>query len=162
MKKITSLTTLLILITCPILGHATAYTYDALNRLTTATYSNGSYVSYHYDAGGNITQIISSTRHGHEHEDHHEDDKGKNDSDHHGLSDEQHEMNSGTPNSTVANNSANGNKNSSGNSQPSQTNQQLDTDNDGMFDADEAKYKTNPKDNTDCPAWYCQGFNRKH
>jgi YD repeat-containing protein len=131
------------------LGHTTAYTYDALNRLTTATYTNGSYVSYRYDAGGNITQIISATRHGHD-----SSDKEKNDSDRDGLTDERHERNSDIPNNAIADNSANGNKNGNANCQEhqAQTSSRLDTDNDGMFDSDESKYKTNPKDNTDCPA----------
>lgn len=62
MKKITHLTTTLILLTCPILGHAITYTYDDLNRVSSATYSDGSYVKYSYDAGGNITQIISTAQ----------------------------------------------------------------------------------------------------
>jgi YD repeat-containing protein len=34
-----------------------AYTYDTLNRVTTATYSSGRTIYYNYDAAGNLIQI---------------------------------------------------------------------------------------------------------
>ena len=36
---------------------ATTYTYDALGRLLSATYSNGKTITYTYDAAGNRTQV---------------------------------------------------------------------------------------------------------
>ena len=36
---------------------ATTYTYDALGRLTSVTYSNGKTITYTYDAAGNRTQV---------------------------------------------------------------------------------------------------------
>lgn len=39
---------------------AKTYTYDGLNRLKTVTYEDKSTVTYHYDAGGNITHITKS------------------------------------------------------------------------------------------------------
>lgn len=36
---------------------AEQYSYDALNRVTTVTYDDGSYVTYRYDASGNIEEI---------------------------------------------------------------------------------------------------------
>ena len=42
-------------------GATTTYTYDSLNRLTTADYSNGLVINFTYDAAGNrLTQVISS------------------------------------------------------------------------------------------------------
>ena len=36
------------------------YTYDALNRLTQAKYSNGTTIDYTYDAAGNrLTQVVT-------------------------------------------------------------------------------------------------------
>lgn len=34
-------------------GATTSYTYDSLNRLTQATYPDGSFIAYTYDAAGN-------------------------------------------------------------------------------------------------------------
>jgi YD repeat-containing protein len=62
MKKIATLTASLILVACPILGHATTYIYDNLNRVTKATYTNGDSVAYSYDAGGNITALNSTAK----------------------------------------------------------------------------------------------------
>ena len=36
---------------------ATTYTYDALGRLVSVTYSNGKTITYTYDAAGNRTQV---------------------------------------------------------------------------------------------------------
>jgi RHS repeat-associated protein len=38
-------------------GHLETYTYDALDRLKTISYSDGSVVSYSYDADGNLTSM---------------------------------------------------------------------------------------------------------
>jgi len=40
--------------------NAATYTYDDLNRLTSVTYENGVEIDYTYDAGGNITRIVTS------------------------------------------------------------------------------------------------------
>src|ERR1700733_1557050 len=41
-------------------GTTTTYTYDALGRVTSVTYSgSGAYVSYSYDAAGNRTQLVN-------------------------------------------------------------------------------------------------------
>lgn len=44
-------------------AHATAHTYDSLNRLTSVQYSNGHIIQYDYDANGNMTamQYITPT-----------------------------------------------------------------------------------------------------
>ena len=39
---------------------ATSYQYDALNRLTLATFDGGNQVAYSYDDSGNLTQILPS------------------------------------------------------------------------------------------------------
>lgn len=44
----------------PALGQAILYTYDALGRITSATYPNGQVTTYAYDAAGNRTQVQSS------------------------------------------------------------------------------------------------------
>ena len=36
---------------------ATTYTYDALGRVSSVTYSNGKTITYTYDAAGNRTQV---------------------------------------------------------------------------------------------------------
>lgn len=36
---------------------ATTFTYDNLNRLTTADYGNGTSITYQYDAAGNVTRV---------------------------------------------------------------------------------------------------------
>ena len=38
-------------------GYSIHYTYDDLNRLTSATYSSGKLINYEYDAAGNLLQI---------------------------------------------------------------------------------------------------------
>ena len=43
----------LLLATFPVLAGNVAYTYDALDRLTRAEYSDGTVVEYRYDAAGN-------------------------------------------------------------------------------------------------------------
>ena len=171
----------LILMTCPLLGQATEYSYDNLNRLSKATYANGDAVTYNYDAGGNIIEIMSHTQ--------------NPDADGDGMPDsweiENHldpydtnDANSdydgdGKTNLVEYQNNTNPNDSPIRFLQPvtvtqptplirtdtnhlilrSKSNQ--DTDNDGMPDSDEIKYKTNPKDDSDCPTWYCQGFSRK-
>jgi YD repeat-containing protein len=47
---------LLVAVATPALG-ATMYTYDALGRLSSVTYSNGKTITYTYDAAGNRTQV---------------------------------------------------------------------------------------------------------
>ena len=44
----------------PVLGETAAFTYDSLNRLTTATYGSGQ-IAYGYDSAGNLTQVTSAT-----------------------------------------------------------------------------------------------------
>jgi YD repeat-containing protein len=43
-------------------ARAAQYQYDALNRVTKVTYTNGHSVSYGYDAAGNITSVITVGR----------------------------------------------------------------------------------------------------
>jgi len=38
------------------------FVYDALNRLTTASYTDGSGMSYRYDGGGRLVTVDDSTR----------------------------------------------------------------------------------------------------
>jgi YD repeat-containing protein len=38
----------------------TSYTYDALGRVATAVYPNGTTVVYHYDSAGNRTQSVQA------------------------------------------------------------------------------------------------------
>lgn len=169
-----------ILLACPIIGHATTYTYDKLDRLTSAVESNGDYINYSYDAGGNVTVIDSSARNGHEaHNGSNSTGQNntpgnkpasvttqvathtsKTDSDQDGIPDTW-EITHGT-NPHVTDSSTDSDKNGYTNLQEykAQANARLDTDHDGMFDKDEIRYKTNPKNSSDCPAWYCQGFSR--
>ena len=39
----------------------TSYTYDALGRVVTAVYPNGTTVTYQYDSAGNRSQVVQST-----------------------------------------------------------------------------------------------------
>lgn len=173
MKQIAQFTISIILVACPILGHATTYTYDALNRLTSATYSNGDFVKYSYDAGGNIIRIQSSARNGHEEQDSDRDgltdlqetqyhtNPLKVDTDGDGIPDKWEIITGSVP--TKADALADSDNNGYTNLQEyrAAVNPRLDTDHDGMFDGDEIKYKTNPRNSSDCPTWYCQGFKRK-
>ena len=36
------------------------YTYDALGRIVTVTYSSGAVITYTYDAAGNRTQVVQT------------------------------------------------------------------------------------------------------
>lgn len=36
------------------------YTYDSLGRLKTATFANGTVITYNYDAAGNRTSVVTS------------------------------------------------------------------------------------------------------
>jgi YD repeat-containing protein len=40
---------------------ATTYTYDTLGRVSTATYPNGTVITYSYDPAGNRTQVVTVT-----------------------------------------------------------------------------------------------------
>jgi len=169
MKKITHLTVSLILITCPIVGQATEYRYDELNRLTQATYTNGDSVSYRYDAGGNIDEITSSMQSRDSDGDGLTDDweiahnlnPNKKDTDGDKM-DDKWEVTHGT-NALIQDAGYDINTNGYTNLQEylAQSNPKLDTDNDGMFDIDEITYKTNIKDSGDCPNWYCGGFRKR-
>lgn len=56
------ITTFAVMFTSP--AHAAetvTYTYDALGRLTSVTYSNGATVTYTYDAAGNRTAVVTTT-----------------------------------------------------------------------------------------------------
>jgi YD repeat-containing protein len=44
----------------PAAAGTTAYTYDALGRVATAVYPNGTTVVYHYDSAGNRTQSVQA------------------------------------------------------------------------------------------------------
>ena len=43
----------------PAIAGNVTYTYDALGRLHTATYTNGVVITYNYDAAGNRTSVSS-------------------------------------------------------------------------------------------------------
>lgn len=47
----------LLLVCIAVSANAVTYTYDKLNRLTSATYENGQTLNFTYDAGGNITSV---------------------------------------------------------------------------------------------------------
>jgi len=42
---------------------ATTYSYDALGRISTATYDNGIEIIYSYDAAGNRTSVVRQLNH---------------------------------------------------------------------------------------------------
>lgn len=48
------------LLAFPALAGSVTYTYDALGRLKTATYSNGAVITYSYDAAGNRTSQVTT------------------------------------------------------------------------------------------------------
>jgi YD repeat-containing protein len=52
-----------LLIVAPVCGSygATTYAYDSLGRLWVVTYDNGMQITYHYDAAGNRTQVVTQT-----------------------------------------------------------------------------------------------------
>ncbi len=58
-KALLGMVIAVLLFTLP--ASAVTYTYDSLNRLTSATYDNGQTVSYTYDAGGNITSVSTTS-----------------------------------------------------------------------------------------------------
>ncbi|MHB1042659.1 MAG: Ig-like domain-containing protein [Eubacteriales bacterium] len=57
MKIILTALITLILTSLAISAGAVTYTYDKLNRLTSATYANGQKLTYTYDAGGNMVSV---------------------------------------------------------------------------------------------------------
>lgn len=44
----------------PVLAGSVNYTYDTLGRIKTATYSNGTVITYSYDAAGNRTSRVTT------------------------------------------------------------------------------------------------------
>ncbi|PTR05346.1 YD repeat-containing protein [Nitrosospira sp. Nsp5] len=44
----------------PALAASVVYTYDALGRLSKATYSTGAIITYAYDAAGNRTSAVTT------------------------------------------------------------------------------------------------------
>lgn len=44
----------------PVAAASVAYAYDALGRITSATYDNGVVIAYSYDAAGNRTALVVS------------------------------------------------------------------------------------------------------
>lgn len=59
-EKLTAALAFILLTSSAAIG-ATTYTYDALGRLSTATYDNGKQVIYSYDPAGNRTQVVTQT-----------------------------------------------------------------------------------------------------
>lgn len=57
MKVVITVVITLLLTSIAISAGAVTYTYDKLNRLTSATYENGQKLIYIYDAGGNMTSV---------------------------------------------------------------------------------------------------------
>lgn len=44
----------------PALAGSAAHTYDSLGRLTKVTYSNGTVITYAYDAAGNRSSVVTT------------------------------------------------------------------------------------------------------
>ena len=51
---------LLAVATLPTQAGSAAHTYDSLGRLSKVTYSNGTVVTYTYDAAGNRTAVVTT------------------------------------------------------------------------------------------------------
>lgn len=49
-----------VLVAVPASAGTVSYTYDALGRVKTATYSNGTVITYAYDAAGNRTSQVTT------------------------------------------------------------------------------------------------------
>lgn len=49
-----------VLVAVPAFAGSVGYTYDALGRIKTATYSNGTVITYTYDAAGNRTSQVTT------------------------------------------------------------------------------------------------------
>lgn len=45
----------------PALAETVTFTYDALNRLTSAAYGTTRYIEYTYDSAGNITRVVTQS-----------------------------------------------------------------------------------------------------
>lgn len=64
MKKSLFFAVLVLLLCSVSYVSAETYQYDKLNRLTKVIYEDGSYISYEYDASGNLSKIIRTTAQG--------------------------------------------------------------------------------------------------
>ena len=53
------LTVALLALAAPACAEDVSYTYDALGRLTSVTYSGGTVITYSYDAAGNRTVVTT-------------------------------------------------------------------------------------------------------
>ncbi|MGX0610178.1 YD repeat-containing protein [Ralstonia pickettii] len=61
---LSALTAAVMLTSVPAVAGSVSYTYDALGRLATAVYNNGSTtttITYSYDAAGNRTSVVTTS-----------------------------------------------------------------------------------------------------